>query len=114
MTGYFGGALDFDGSDDYVEIGYSSALSLNDFTVSAWVNIATEPGQGSAWAVGVVAVSRPPNSMAKTTFLFMRFRTPFEPNALRTAESVTVRAKYLKQLFQSRYYADGYPKCFIS
>jgi hypothetical protein len=36
-------AMDFDGSNDYVEIGYSLELSLNDFTVSAWVNVATEP-----------------------------------------------------------------------
>lgn len=36
-------AMYFDGIDDYVEIGYSPELSLNDFTVSAWVNLATEP-----------------------------------------------------------------------
>ncbi|MCK4291923.1 MAG: hypothetical protein KAY65_01900 [Planctomycetes bacterium] len=44
VVGYDGGALEFDGSGDYVEIGYSPELSLNEFTVSAWVNIATEPG----------------------------------------------------------------------
>ncbi|MHC4544908.1 MAG: LamG domain-containing protein, partial [Planctomycetota bacterium] len=44
VTGYFDGALNFDGSDDYVDIGYSPGLSLNEFTVSAWVNIAAEPG----------------------------------------------------------------------
>ncbi|MCJ7692324.1 MAG: LamG domain-containing protein [Sedimentisphaerales bacterium] len=36
-------ALSFDGVDDYVSVGYSPELSLNDFTVSAWVNLATEP-----------------------------------------------------------------------
>jgi hypothetical protein len=44
VTGCFGGALKFDGSGDYVEIGYSPKLSLREFTVSAWVNVATEPG----------------------------------------------------------------------
>ena len=43
VVGYDGGALDFDGAD-YINIGYSPELSLNDFTLSAWVNIATEPG----------------------------------------------------------------------
>lgn len=43
-SGRIGGALDFDGSDDYVDIAYSPALSLNEFTFSAWVNIAVEPG----------------------------------------------------------------------
>jgi len=37
-------ALQFDGTDDYVDIGYSPELSLNEFTVSAWVNISAEPG----------------------------------------------------------------------
>ena len=44
VTGCFDGALEFDGSGDYVNIGYSPMLALNEFTVSAWVNIATEPG----------------------------------------------------------------------
>ena len=44
VTGYFGGALAFDGSGDYVDIEFSPELALNEFTVSAWVNIATEPG----------------------------------------------------------------------
>ena len=42
--GMIRGALGFDGDGDYVEIGYSPELSLNDFTVSAWVKIAAEPG----------------------------------------------------------------------
>ncbi|MCJ7673795.1 MAG: hypothetical protein MUO33_01430, partial [Sedimentisphaerales bacterium] len=35
VTGYFGGALEFDGGGDYVEISYSSKLALKEFTVSA-------------------------------------------------------------------------------
>jgi hypothetical protein len=38
-------ALYFDGLGAYVDVNYSPELSLNDFTVSAWVNIATEPGR---------------------------------------------------------------------
>ena len=44
VDGYDGGALEFDGSGDYVDIVYTPELSLNEFTVSAWVNIAAEPG----------------------------------------------------------------------
>jgi len=44
VTGYLDGALKFGGSGDYVGVGYSSDLALNEFTVSAWVKIATEPG----------------------------------------------------------------------
>ncbi len=44
VAGYDGGALKFDGVGDYVEIDYSPIFALNDFTVSAWVNIGTEPG----------------------------------------------------------------------
>ncbi|MHC4561131.1 MAG: LamG domain-containing protein, partial [Planctomycetota bacterium] len=44
VAGTHGGALEFDGSGDYVDIAYSSDLSLHEFTLSAWVKIATEPG----------------------------------------------------------------------
>jgi len=40
----YGGAIQFDGAADYVDIGYNSMLSINEFTVSAWVKIAAEPG----------------------------------------------------------------------
>jgi hypothetical protein len=43
-AGQDGGALQFGGSGDYVGISFSPELSLNDFTVSAWVNIAARPG----------------------------------------------------------------------
>jgi len=43
VDGYDGTALEFDGSD-HINIAYSSGLSLNEFTLSAWVNIAAEPG----------------------------------------------------------------------
>jgi len=43
VAGVFDGALAFSGSD-YVQISYAADLALNEFTVSAWVNLATEPG----------------------------------------------------------------------
>jgi hypothetical protein len=43
VAGYDGNALDFDNIDDLVDINYIPELSLNDFTVSAWVNIDAEP-----------------------------------------------------------------------
>jgi hypothetical protein len=44
VTGYLEGALKFGGSGDYVQVGYSPDLALNEFTVSAWVKIAADPG----------------------------------------------------------------------
>ncbi len=44
-TGQVGGALSFDGIDDYVDCGDSSNLYLNSFTVMAWVKSNTEIGQ---------------------------------------------------------------------
>jgi len=38
-TGKVGGALDFDGSNDYVDLGTSLANNLGDATVSAWVYV---------------------------------------------------------------------------
>ncbi len=37
--GKFGGALSFDGTDDYVNISHDSSLNSNIITVSAWVNL---------------------------------------------------------------------------
>jgi hypothetical protein len=43
-SGYLEGALKFGGNGDYVGIGYSPDLALNEFTVSAWVKVAADPG----------------------------------------------------------------------
>ncbi|MHC4594160.1 MAG: LamG-like jellyroll fold domain-containing protein, partial [Planctomycetota bacterium] len=45
VEGKFGGALDFDGSDDHVNCGNSSILDFGtgDWTVSAWIKVATTP-----------------------------------------------------------------------
>ncbi|MCK4428979.1 MAG: LamG domain-containing protein, partial [Candidatus Aenigmarchaeota archaeon] len=43
-NGKFGGALDFDGTDDYVDCGNDSSLDITDaITVEAWVNFAAAP-----------------------------------------------------------------------
>jgi hypothetical protein len=44
VTGSLEGALKFGGNGDYVGIGYSPDLALNEFTVSAWVKVAADPG----------------------------------------------------------------------
>jgi Concanavalin A-like lectin/glucanases superfamily/Disaggregatase related repeat len=38
MPGKIDGGLSFDGSDDYVNVPHQDTLSLNNFTISAWVN----------------------------------------------------------------------------
>jgi len=38
VTGQIGGALNFDGADDYVNIPYTSSFQLPVFSVSAWIN----------------------------------------------------------------------------
>jgi hypothetical protein len=43
VTGHFGGALLFDGSNDYIDVKFSPEFSLNEFTITAWVNLAAEP-----------------------------------------------------------------------
>ncbi|MFH1564657.1 MAG: LamG-like jellyroll fold domain-containing protein, partial [bacterium] len=43
-TGKFGGALDFDGVDDYVDIGNNESLAIkNEITISAWVKLNKNP-----------------------------------------------------------------------
>jgi N-acetylneuraminic acid mutarotase len=42
--GEVGQAFDFNGNGQYVSVPYSSSLALNSYTVSAWINLATNPG----------------------------------------------------------------------
>ena len=46
-SGKFGGALSFDGSNDFVDCGNSSTLDFGtgDFTVSAWIKTADRAGE---------------------------------------------------------------------
>jgi len=46
VEGKFGGALDFDGNDDYVDCGNPPILNFgtNDFTISAWIKVSVNPG----------------------------------------------------------------------
>lgn len=52
-SGQIGGALEFDGANDYVDCGDSSSLEPNSFTISAWI----KPGNVSASSSQVIAGS---------------------------------------------------------
>ncbi len=48
--GRFGNALNFDGVNDYVDVGAGSALNMTEaFTLSAWINPKAMPADGSAF-----------------------------------------------------------------
>ena len=53
VDGKFGGALDFDGTDDYVDCGNPSILNFGtgDFTISAWIKM-TSSQKSTIWANG--------------------------------------------------------------
>ena len=57
--GYFGGALEFDGTEDEVNIPYHEDLNQETFTISAWANV--EPGSANHRAV-VSSRNEPPIS----------------------------------------------------
>ena len=42
-SGIIGGALNFDGANDYINVPYNSAFQLPVFTVSAWINPDVDP-----------------------------------------------------------------------
>jgi len=39
VVGYFGGALEFDGSDDYIDCGNDPSLDLTTWTITFWLNL---------------------------------------------------------------------------
>jgi len=44
MAGYYGGALEFDGTDDNIDCGNDDSLNITDeITLSAWINVAQRP-----------------------------------------------------------------------
>jgi hypothetical protein len=43
-AGKVGQAMSFDGAGDYIDVEYAASLDMSEFTVSAWVNINSEPG----------------------------------------------------------------------
>ncbi|MFH1883987.1 MAG: LamG domain-containing protein [Planctomycetota bacterium] len=50
VEGYDGGALEFDGSDDYVSIdGYKGILGPNPFSITAWINTSDIEGTIMGW-----------------------------------------------------------------
>ena len=49
-TGYSGGALNFDGTDDYIEIpGYKGVSGKSSRTCTAWIKTAVAPGEILTW-----------------------------------------------------------------
>jgi beta-lactamase regulating signal transducer with metallopeptidase domain len=51
-TGPIGGALEFDGGDDYIEVPYDDSLAITDeITIGTWVNIANAVGAGQHYVV---------------------------------------------------------------
>ena len=49
VGGNIGGALNFDGTDDYVEL---PAIVLDDFSVAFWVKTTQDPADGPHWHYG--------------------------------------------------------------
>ena len=44
VAGYYGGALEFDGTDDNIDCGNDDSLNITDeITLSAWINMAQRP-----------------------------------------------------------------------
>jgi len=63
VLGYDGGALEFDGVDDYVEIPHHEMLTVDDeVTVMAWIHAARYVGAGGSDWQGIVAKSNNPRS----------------------------------------------------
>lgn len=46
VSGQVGDSIDFDGSDDRVEIAHNNAMQLDTFTISMWLNVDALPGGG--------------------------------------------------------------------
>ena len=53
VDGKYGKALDFDGSDDCVEVANADSLNPTDITIEAWINLASDPSTWS-YAGGIV------------------------------------------------------------
>ena len=48
VDGKFGKALNYDATDDFVEIPHEDGLSLQAYTIAAWVKIRPRPGEWQA------------------------------------------------------------------
>ncbi len=66
VDGKFGGALQFDGVDDFVQVPHAAILTVdNEVTVMAWINTETHGGDGGYQ--GIVAKSNSPRSYSLYT-----------------------------------------------
>ncbi len=50
-SGKINSAMSFDGTDDYVEVGSTTIISDNDFSIGVWVKRTAELGAGTYWGV---------------------------------------------------------------
>jgi len=114
VTGQFGGALEFNGSGDYVEIPDSPSLSLTDeITVAAWTYMnANASGEMAIVSKGGWAANDLPYELTETAgdVIFWQFyndagRDTCSPDSPSVAEWHHIAATYDGQIFKC--YIDG-------
>ncbi|MHC4368753.1 MAG: LamG domain-containing protein [Planctomycetota bacterium] len=66
--GYDGGALSFDGVDDFVQIPHDETLTVdNEVTVMAWIHTSRHGGPGTQGYQGIISKGNPPRSYSLYT-----------------------------------------------
>ncbi len=114
VTGKLGGALDFDGSTDYVEIPHDPSLSITDaITISAWTNMrANASGEMAIVSKGGWAANDLPYELTETPgdVIFWQFyddggRDTCSPNSPPVSEWHHIAATYDGKIFKC--YIDG-------
>ena len=114
VTGKLGGALDFDGGADYVEIPHSPSLSITDaITIAAWTNMrANASGEMAIVSKGGWAVNDLPYELTETPgdVIFWQFyndagRDSCSPNSPPVSEWHHITATYDGTIFKC--YIDG-------
>jgi len=69
VAGQLGGALEFDGTDDFVEVPHAASLTVDtEVTVAAWINASRHNSAGGDWQ-GILAKSNDPRSYSFYTYV---------------------------------------------
>jgi hypothetical protein len=114
VTGQLGGALDFDGNGDFVEVPHASSLSLTDaITIAAWTNMrANSSGEMAIVSKGGWAANDLPYELTETRgdVIFWQFyndqgRDGCSPNSPAANEWHHIAGTYDGQIFKC--YIDG-------
>jgi len=114
VTGKLGGALDFDGSTDYVEIPHNPSLSITDaITIAAWTNMrANASGEMAIVSKGGWAANDLPYELTETPgdVIFWQFyddagRDTCSPSSPPVSEWHHITATYDGKIFKC--YIDG-------